>query len=115
MRYEHGGQHDRQQNAPAVKTNPILRFGNELGLIMIDLDNFKKINDSMGHAAGDELLKRVTERIKLNKNLLGSFSCSIISIIIGLGIGDRFKPFSPIQSQLAGSEGDIKRNSPGAM
>jgi diguanylate cyclase (GGDEF)-like protein len=34
-----------------------------LAIIMIDLDRFKEVNDTLGHNIGDELLKHVSERI----------------------------------------------------
>jgi diguanylate cyclase (GGDEF)-like protein len=41
-----------------------MRSGEPLALIYIDLDGFKAINDTFGHAAGDRVLVGVAERLK---------------------------------------------------
>jgi predicted signal transduction protein with EAL and GGDEF domain len=42
------------------------RYGHPLSIIFLDLDNFKKVNDTLGHINGDKIIKRVGSVIRKN-------------------------------------------------
>jgi diguanylate cyclase (GGDEF)-like protein len=42
------------------------RTGHEMGLAMVDIDNFKRINDTFGHPVGDDILKGLVEELMAN-------------------------------------------------
>jgi diguanylate cyclase (GGDEF)-like protein len=51
----------KEHTSHAIRTAK--RNGTYLALIYLDLDQFKRINDTLGHSAGDELLKKVAKTL----------------------------------------------------
>jgi diguanylate cyclase (GGDEF)-like protein len=39
------------------------RYNNPLSIIMLDIDHFKQVNDTLGHAAGDHVLQKIAELV----------------------------------------------------
>jgi len=57
------GNHRAFQEAVARMVEGARRYGTEFSLVLIDIDEFKRVNDTKGHAVGDQLLAQVGELI----------------------------------------------------
>ena len=78
--FEHG--EERLQSGDAA---------DRLALILIDLDNFKEINDTFGHHAGDELLRETARRLAarmVDPDLLVRLGGDEFALLITLGAGE---------------------------
>lgn len=71
---------EREVNGPAA-------------MFFIDLDGFKRVNDLLGHAAGDQLLARVAGRLR--EVVMSQVHCGGREAVLGRLAGDEFTIFFP--------------------
>ena len=85
-----------------IMLNVAKRQGTQVGVLFIDLDNFKTINDSLGHYAGDQLLKRLAQRLQAclrSVDLVGRLGGDEFLVIIS-GL-ERTEDVIPIAEKIA--------------
>ena len=58
--------HGRFQELLSTEIEQVRRYHHPVGLIMIDIDNFKSVNDTYGHQQGDVVLKEVARILREN-------------------------------------------------
>jgi diguanylate cyclase (GGDEF)-like protein len=56
--------HRRFQEVMSVEVERARRYGHEMGLIMLDIDDFKQVNDAYGHLQGDLVLREVARVLR---------------------------------------------------
>ena len=76
---------DRVQHALTLAQ----RGRSSVAVMFLDLDNFKTINDSLGHDAGDRLLQAMAQRHRQDHTLLGYRGAAGGRRVRGAGRGDR--------------------------
>jgi diguanylate cyclase (GGDEF)-like protein len=93
------------------------RFRWPFGVLFIDIDHFKQINDNYGHIVGDDILRMVAETLSHNNrpfDIIGRWGGEeFLAIIANVDlkalkeIADRYRVFIR-KSKLARSKGDIR-------
>jgi diguanylate cyclase (GGDEF)-like protein len=68
-----------------------LEAGTQVGLVLLDLDHFKRVNDRYGHAAGDgvlvETVRRLSARVRTGDGVVRWGGEELAVLLVGVGDG----------------------------
>lgn len=89
-------------------------FSNAFGILVIDIDHFKKINDTYGHLVGDEILKIVAQSLSSNvskTDLVSRWGGEEFIIIVDVANQeDLFKIAERLRHVVAASSYELEKN-----
>ena len=81
-----------------------IRSGTSIGVVVVDLDAFKSVNDTYGHAVGDELLAEVARRLEIamrSYDVVARFGGDeFVALCLGCAPGDIQIPISRLLSSI---------------
>ncbi|MBO8170880.1 MAG: diguanylate cyclase [Bacillaceae bacterium] len=100
-----------------IEMSRSLRYSNELSIMMLDIDFFKRINDKYGHIIGDEILKKTAIRLKQrlrSTDIIGRFGGEEFVILLpetnlhdAVRVGEQLRTFIQDHPFDVGIENDI--------
>ncbi len=84
------------------------RHGSALSLLMFDVDHFKRVNDTFGHVAGDQVLARlaqVTQSTVRAEDVFGRYGGEEFAVICrGIGLGDAYTMAERLRALVAATQ-----------
>jgi diguanylate cyclase (GGDEF)-like protein len=82
------------------------RIGGSVGVLLLDLDHFKRVNDNYGHLAGDTVLRAVADAIKhgvRGHDMVGRYGGEEFAVVLpGLGVDDVRQAAERVRVSIAG-------------
>jgi diguanylate cyclase (GGDEF)-like protein len=95
----------------AEEWNRAMRTKSSVGIVIVDLDNFKDINDTYGHAVGDEVLVQVARKLELSMrsyDVVARFGGDeFVALCLGCAPGDVQIPVSRLRHGLEDIEVNV--------
>jgi diguanylate cyclase (GGDEF)-like protein len=110
------GLHNRRhmEEALLAAVSSSRRHGRELSVLMVDIDKFKRINDTFGHPAGDAVLAQTAEKIRSSLRLedeLGRWGGEeFLAVLPSTGAEGALAVAERLRSRVAGTQAQISEH-----